>query len=80
MILKSGRKSQVLNALCLTTILAGFAAPFTAHAQETIAPQSAATGDTTTAQPEAGLGEIIVTATRQSESIQKVTMCRTQSG
>jgi len=58
--------------LCLTTILGGMAAPINALAQDVVAPQATAAGDATATQPDGGLGEIIVTATRQSESIQKV--------
>lgn len=69
MTMKSGRRSHYIQALCLTTILGGMAAPQSALAQETVAPQSAAADE---APPTAGFGEIIVTATRKSESIQKV--------
>ncbi|MFM9937303.1 MAG: TonB-dependent receptor [Novosphingobium sp.] len=55
--------------MCLTTILGGIAAPQYALAQEAIAPQSAAADE---APPTVGFGEIIVTATRKSENVQKV--------
>jgi outer membrane receptor protein involved in Fe transport len=66
---KTGRRSHALRALCLSTILTGIAAPHAAFAQEALAPQ-ATPADAT--NPTGGFGEIIVTATRKSESIQKV--------
>ena len=65
----TGRRSHMLRALCLTTILAGVAAPHTALAQDSLAPQVAPADET---QPTGGFSEIIVTATRKSESVQKV--------
>lgn len=101
MTMQSGRRSQFLRALGVTTILAGLASPAAAFAADGPAPAavtSAATSAITSAvssvvatAPPAdptsppitpvplppqddsrGLDEIVVTATRQSESIQKV--------
>ncbi|WP_298194075.1 TonB-dependent receptor [Novosphingobium sp.] len=66
---KAGRRSHTLRALCLSTILTGIAAPHAAFAQEALAPQAAPADDT---KPTGGFDEIIVTATRKSESVQKV--------
>lgn len=66
---KAGRRSHTLRALCLSTILTGVAAPHAAFAQETLAPQATPADETT---PTGGFEEIIVTATRKSESVQKV--------
>jgi outer membrane receptor protein involved in Fe transport len=66
---KTGRRSHTLRALCLSTILTGIAAPQAAFAQETLAPQATPADETT---PTGGFEEIIVTATRKSESVQKV--------
>ncbi len=66
---KAGRRSHTLRALFLTTILTGIAAPNAAFAQEALAPQAAPAEDT---KPTGGFDEIIVTATRKSESVQKV--------
>lgn len=69
--MQSGRRSRFMRALGMTTILAGLAMPGMALAAgdgeqaEQVAPQAAADG-------EAGLGDIVVTATRRAESIQKV--------
>lgn len=65
----SGRRSQALRALCLSTILTGIAAPFAAFAQEAPAPQATPAD---AAAPAGGFDEIIVTATRKAESVQKV--------
>lgn len=65
--MNSGRRSQFVQALCLSTILAGLAAPQSAFAQDAAAPQAA-----DQAAPEGGFTEIIVTATRKAESVQKV--------
>ena len=66
---KSGRRSHALRALCLSTILTGIAAPHAAFAQEALAPQATPADG---AAPAGGFDEIIVTATRKSESVQKV--------
>lgn len=66
---KAGRRSHTLRALCLSTILTGIAAPHAAFAQEALAPQAAPADDT---KQTGGFDEIIVTATRKSESVQKV--------
>jgi iron complex outermembrane receptor protein len=66
---KTGRRSHTLRALCLSTILTGIAAPHAAFAQEALAPQAAPADDT---KPAGGFDEIIVTATRKSENVQKV--------
>ncbi|KUR70932.1 TonB-dependent receptor [Novosphingobium fuchskuhlense] len=58
-----------MRALCLSTILTGIAAPHAAFAQETLAPQAAPADET---KPAGGFDEIIVTATRKSENVQKV--------
>lgn len=64
---KSRRRSQLMRVLGVTTILAGLASPGLAVAQDSVAPQ------TETASPQdEGFGDIVVTATRSSESIQKV--------
>ncbi len=65
MTLPSRRHSQFLKLLSVTTILSGVAAPAMAHADAAEAAAGAATADE-------GLGEIIVTATRSAQSIQKV--------
>ncbi|MBY0392878.1 MAG: TonB-dependent receptor plug domain-containing protein, partial [Novosphingobium sp.] len=69
---KSGRRSQALRALCLSTILTGIAAPYAAFAQEAPAPQATPADDTATTNSTGGFDEIIVTATRKAESVQKV--------
>ncbi|EQB30004.1 TonB-denpendent receptor [Sphingobium ummariense RL-3] len=61
---KSHRRSHLMKILGVTTILAGLASPALAGAQ-TADPASAPA-------EEQGLGEIIVTATRSAQSIQKV--------
>ena len=66
---KAGRRSHTLRALCLSTILTGVAAPHAGFAQEALAPQATSADETT---PTGGFEEIIVTATRKSESVQKV--------
>lgn len=66
---KPGRRSHTLRALCLSTILTGIAAPQAAFAQEALAPQATPADGTT---PTGGFDEIIVTATRKSENVQKV--------
>ncbi len=65
----TGRRSRTLSALFLSTILTGVAAPHAAFAQEALAPQAAPADETKTT---GGFDEIIVTATRKSESVQKV--------
>lgn len=62
MTIQSRRRAQRLRLLGVTTMLAGIAAPNLALAQE---PEQAP-------PEEQGLGEIIVTATRSAQSIQKV--------
>ena len=64
--MQSGRRSQFMRALGVTTILAGLALPGIAQAadQADVAPAAAEAVE--------GFDEIIVTATRSSESIQKV--------
>jgi len=66
--MKTSRRPHYVRALYLSTILAGFAAPQGAFAQEAFAPQAA----TDEASPAGGFDEIIVTATRKSENVQKV--------
>ncbi len=64
----SHRKPQLVTLMRLTTILSGLAIPgiaFAADAADTVA-------DAAAAAPSEGLGEIIVTATRSAQSIQKV--------
>ncbi len=68
---KTGRRSHMLRALCLTTILAGVAAPHAAFAQDALAPQATPADGTTTGST-GGFEEIIVTATRKAENVQKV--------
>ena len=62
---QSHRRSQLMKILGVTTIIAGLAVPGAGFAQSTdsTAPQAA---------EEQGLGEIVVTATRSAQSIQKV--------
>ncbi|GEN98521.1 TonB-dependent receptor [Novosphingobium sediminis] len=69
MTMKTGRRSRTLRALCLSTILTGIAAPHAAFAQEALAPQAAPAEEGKTT---GGFDEIIVTATRKAESVQKV--------
>jgi outer membrane receptor protein involved in Fe transport len=63
---QSDRRSQFLRTLAATTVMAGMAWPALAHAQSAPADPPQAT-----AQPD-NLGEIVVTATHKSESVQKV--------
>ena len=68
---QSLRLSRVVRALGVTTILAGMASPALAVAKDGAsdpAPLTAAAP----ADPQDGLGDIVVTATRKAESIQKV--------
>lgn len=67
--MQSGRKSQFLRALGVTTMLAGMSLPALAMAQEAPAVEPAPAD-----APAAGEGftEIVVTATHRSESVQKV--------
>lgn len=60
------RRSKFVRALGLTTIISGLASPVLALAAD---DQAVAAAD---APAEEGLGEIIVTATRTAESVQKV--------
>lgn len=64
----SGRKSRFMHALGATTILAGLAFPVIASAQE-VAPAAEPAME---AADGGGLTEIVVTATRKAESVQKV--------
>jgi outer membrane receptor protein involved in Fe transport len=57
----------MLQLLCATTVLAGVALPGLAHADEAPAPPAAPASDASQ-----GLTEIIVTATREKSSVQKV--------
>src|SRR5882757_8603496 len=73
--MQSRRRSQFMKALGATTILAGLAFPGMALAAEDshtdpTAPVPAASVPVEDSQT--GLGDIVVTATRRSESIQKV--------
>lgn len=69
MVIKSGRRSHFIKALWLTTILGGFAVPHSVLAQDANLPQTTAVDET---KSEGGFEEIIVTAQRKSESVQKV--------
>ncbi len=69
---KTGRRSHMLRALCLTTILGGIAAPQLVSAQEALAPQAVPADDATAPPATGGFSEIIVTATRKAENVQKV--------
>ncbi|MEO0031078.1 MAG: hypothetical protein RIS94_836 [Pseudomonadota bacterium] len=64
---RTGRRSQFLKALGVTTMLAGLALPALAMAQEAPAAEPAPAD-----APGAGFEEIVVTATHRSESVQKV--------
>jgi outer membrane receptor protein involved in Fe transport len=64
----SHRKPQLVTLMRLTTILSGLAVPGIAFAAEA----ADAVADAAAAAPSEGLGEIIVTATRSAQSIQKV--------
>lgn len=59
--MQSGGRSHLLKILGMTTILAGIASPGIARAED-VPPD----------QAQSGLGDIVVTATRSAESIQKV--------
>ena len=76
MTMRSARRLKHGRALCLTTILAGLALPVAAGAQVIAAatPLAPATADPAPApaDPGDGLGDIVVTATRTAESIQRV--------
>jgi iron complex outermembrane recepter protein len=63
------RRSHMLRALGATTMLAGMTLPTLSHAQG--APDTTA-GAPAPADASQGLGEIIVTATREKQSVQKV--------
>lgn len=66
--MQSRRRAQFMRVLGVTTILAGLASPSMASAADDQAePATSAPAD-----EDPGLGEIIVTATRSSQSIQKV--------
>ncbi len=64
MIIRNRRRSQFLHLLGLSTMLSGLAVPAIAAEDQ---PAAAAA-----AEPESGFEEIIVTATRSAQSIQKV--------
>ena len=67
---KNGFKSRAMRALGVSTILSTLVLPMAAYAAE---PQEApAPADEQPADQSSGLGEIIVTATRDATSIQKV--------
>jgi len=67
---KTGFKSRAMRALGVSTILSTLVLPMAAYAAE---PQEApAPADEQPADQSSGLGEIIVTATRDATSIQKV--------
>ena len=77
----SGRRSQFVRTLAATTMLASLAFPGMAQAAEEVAAAAAegpaAAGEDPAAsapgeEADGGLGDIVVTATRTSESIQKV--------
>jgi iron complex outermembrane recepter protein len=71
MLMQSRRKSRFLKVLGLSTILSGIAVPASANMVEAAAAGAAdAAADAAAEEP--GLGEIIVTATRSSQSIQRV--------
>lgn len=66
--MQNSRRREMLRILGVTTMLSGLAVP-------SLAAETAAADDqpaTAAAEEEAGLGEIIVTATRSAQSIQKV--------
>lgn len=63
-------RSRAMRVLGATTILATTALPLAARAAEE--PQAAAMAEPQPVENEGGLGEIVVTATRQAQSIQKV--------
>ncbi len=70
MIKKTGLKSRAMRALGVSTILSTLVLPLAAHAaepQEAMAPAADQPADQS-----GGFGEIIVTATREATSIQKV--------
>ncbi|CAN5281264.1 TonB-dependent receptor [soil metagenome] len=71
--MQSGRRSQFVQALGVTTILAGLAFSGVARAADA-APAAAdpAASSPAEAGTEGGLTEIVVTATRSAQSIQKV--------
>lgn len=66
---QTGRRSRLMWALGASTMLAGLAAPMGAAAQEAPAPAAA---DAPADDAATGLGEIVVTATRTAQSVQKV--------
>jgi outer membrane receptor protein involved in Fe transport len=68
--MKSGRRSQLVRTLGMTTILAGLAFSGMARAADAVAADPIASAPAE--EPETGLGEIVVTATRSAQSIQKV--------
>ncbi len=68
MTMPSRRNSQLFKMLKLTSILSGIIAPGAVYAAEAGDAAAAAVD----AAPNEGLGEIIVTATRSAQSIQKV--------
>jgi len=74
--IQSVRRSRLLRALGVTTILAGLMSPGMAAAAETSTTDRTAPASTEPAAPVQdtanGFGDIVVTATRRSESVQKV--------
>lgn len=58
----TGRRSRLMQVLGTTTVLAGLAFPAVASAQDSAAAAST----------DQGIGDIVVTATRQAQSVQKV--------
>ncbi len=69
MTMKTGRRSQFIKALCISTILGGFALPNSVLAQDAALPQTSAVDESA---PESAFAEIIVTAQRKAENVQKV--------
>lgn len=79
---KTGGRSRILHALSLTSVLAGFGAPGIAFAagngtadagaSAPLVPAAAPTAASPADDDSTGLTDIVVTATRQSESVQKV--------
>jgi len=68
-----GRRSPLMRKLCATTILAGLAMPAMALAADPPPSAAAQTPSATdTAPPTSAIGEVVVTATRRAESVQRV--------
>jgi outer membrane receptor protein involved in Fe transport len=70
--MQSGRRSRVMMTLRLTTILAGLASPGMALAADDAAEEEQAVASAPAAEADSGFGDIVVTATRSAQSIQKV--------